>query len=306
MNKLKAMSIFVKIVDCGSFSGAAEKLNMSQSSVARSLAALESELGTQLLYRTTRRVTLTEEGFGYCQRCRQILLEVEDAESVLTQNQSSPQGVIRITAPQTFGRFHLNPLIEAFLASHPGMEVELLLLDRVVDLLEEGMDIALRIGHLPDSSLIAKRVGEVSFKVCASPDFIAETGEPKAPHELENYNCIHLTALKSHAQWLFNTQGDDKRVTASGRFKTNHVETALDACKSGLGLGQFLSYQIAPSVASGQLVTVLDDFDIEPLPVNLVYPQSRLLSSRSKTFINWAAPRLRKQLTDIQDQLSGQ
>ena len=296
MNKLKAMAIFVKIVDSGSLVGAADKLTMSQSSVVRALASLEDELGVQLIYRTTRRLTLTEEGRDYAQRCRQILLEVEDAENALTQRQSTPRGKIRITAPVTFGRLHLGPIINEFLATYPETEVELLLLDRIVDLIEEGMDIALRIGPLPDSMLIAKPISHVHYKVCASPSYIKKVGVPVEPYELLQHRCIRLTALKSHAEWSFKRNGKVKKVTISGALKTNHIETALDACVQGLGFCQFLSYQVNPRIESGELVTVLEDFENTPVPVNLVYPYSRLLSSRSRHFIEWAAPRLAKRL----------
>ena len=299
MNKLKAMAIFVKIVDQGSLSKAAEKLGMSQSSVARSLAALEESVATQLIHRTTRKQTLTEEGIEFSLRCRQILADVDDAENALTQRQSKPKGLIRITAPQTFGRLHINPLISEFIHTYPEIEVELLLLDRVVDLIEEGMDIALRIGHLPDSTLIAKQVGKVAFKVCASPHYIEQAGQAEHPTELFDYECIQLTALKSHAQWGFREAGKHHKISISGRFKTNHVESALDACKQGLGYGQFLSYQVAESVHAGELKTVLESYESPPLPVNLVYPHSRRLSSRSRTFIDWIAPRLQSRLRAI-------
>lgn len=296
MNKLKAMAIFVKIVDVGSLNGAADKLSMSQSSVVRALAALENELGVQLLYRTTRRLTLTEEGRDYCQRCRQILLEVEDAENALTQRQITPSGKIRITAPITFGRLHLAPIVNEFLTTFPDTDVELLLLDRIVDLIEEGMDIALRIGPLPDSTLVAKLIGNVHYKVCASPDYLQKAGIPNTPTALRTHQCIRLTALKSHAEWTFKETGKIHKIGISGRFKTNHIETALDACIQGLGFCQFLSYQVDQKIAERKLVPVLEAFQPNPVPVNLVYSHSRLLSSRSRHFIEWATPRLKARL----------
>lgn len=296
MNKLKAMAVFVKIVDVGSLNGAAEKLAMSQSSVVRALASLENELGVQLLFRTTRRLTLTEEGRDYCQRCRHILHEVEDAENVLSQRQTTPKGMIRVTAPVTFGQLHLVPVISDFLHSFPETEVELLLLDRVVDLIEEGMDIALRIGPLPDSTLIAKQVGEVSYKVCASPEYISRYGIPETPDALVEHRCINLTALRLHAVWPFLSSGDITRVKVSGAFKTNHVGAALEACVRGQGYGQFLSYQVEEMIVEGKLEPVLESFEALAVPVNLVYSHSRLLSSRSRHFIEWVAPRLKERL----------
>ena len=301
MNKLKAMSIFVKIVDAGSLSGAADKMGVSQSSVVRALASLENELGVQLLFRTTRRLTLTEEGRDYCQRCRHILHEIEDAESVLSQRQVTPKGIIRVTAPVTFGQLHLVPIIHDFLNEFPETEVELLLLDRVVDLIEEGMDIALRIGALPDSTLIAKQVGEVNYKVCASPAFIDLHGEPESPEYLVEHRCINLTALRQHAVWSFMSSDHVTRIKVSGGFKTNHVGAALDACVRGQGFGQFLSYQVEPMITKGVLQVVLESFEMPAVPVSLVYSHSRLLSSRSRHFIEWVAPRLKARLCSDED-----
>jgi DNA-binding transcriptional LysR family regulator len=298
MNKLKAMSVFVKIVDCGSMSSAAETLSMSQSAVVRTLAALEEVLGVQLLTRTTRRLNLTEEGREYYSRCRQILHEVEDAENALNQKQTNPSGVLRLTAPVTFGRMHLSPVINEFLAQFPNMEIELILLDRVVDLLEEGIDIALRIGSLPDSTLIAKPVGTLEHIICASPEYITQSGIPQKPTEIHQHDCIHLTALNSSPEWPFYDRGSINKVRISGKFKTNHVEAARDACCDGLGIGQFLSYQVGPYISQGKLIPILEEFSLPPIPVNLVYPHSRQLSSRSRVFIDWAQPMLKRRIAE--------
>lgn len=296
MNKLKAMQIFVKIVESGSLTAAADHLGLPQSSVVRSLAALEQTLGVQLLYRTTRKIALTAEGRGYYQRCRQILLEVEDAENALSQTQQAPKGRIRLTAPVMFGRMHLGPLVTDFLNHYPDVEVELLLLDRVVDLIEEGMDIALRIGSLPDSSLMARQVGEVKQVTCASPDYIAKHGSPEHPHQLMAHSCIHLSAMSAQPEWSFIDANKPLKAGIHSRFKTNQVDSARDACCKGLGIGQFLSYQVAEALQVGTLVPLLEAFQPPALPVSLVYPQSRLLASRSRTFIDWVAPRLSQRL----------
>ncbi|MGB0204024.1 MAG: LysR family transcriptional regulator [Neptuniibacter sp.] len=298
MNKLKAMSVFVKIVDCGSMSSAAETLSMSQSAVVRTLAALEEVLGVQLLTRTTRRLNLTEEGREYYSRCRQILHEVEDAENALNQKQTNPTGLLRVTAPVTFGRMHLSPVINEFLAQFPNMEIELILLDRVVDLLEEGIDIALRIGSLPDSTLIAKPVGTLEHIICASPEYITQSGTPQKPTEIHQHDCIHLTALNSSPEWPFYDRGSINKVRISGKFKTNHVEAARDACCDGLGIGQFLSYQVGPYISQGKLIPILEEFSLPPIPINLVYPHSRQLSSRSRVFIDWAQPMLKRRIAE--------
>ncbi len=277
-------------------SSAADKLLMSQSAVVRTLAALEDELGVQLLIRTTRRLNLSEEGREYYGRCRQILHEVEDAESALNQRQTNPTGLLRVTAPVTFGRMHLMPVINDFLNQFPNMEVELILLDRIVDLLEEGIDIALRIGSLPDSTLIAKPIGSIRHIICASPDYINHAGIPSTPTELRHFDCIHLTAIHSSPEWPFYERSRINKVTIAGKFKTNQVEAARDACCNGLGYGLFLSYQVEPLITEGKLVPVLEEFTQPPAPVNLVYPHSRQLSSRSRVFIDWAQPILRARL----------
>ncbi len=279
-------------------SSAAETLSMSQSAVVRTLAALEEVLGVQLLTRTTRRLNLTEEGREYYSRCRQILHEVEDAENALNQKQTNPSGVLRLTAPVTFGRMHLSPVINEFLAQFPNMEIELILLDRVVDLLEEGIDIALRIGSLPDSTLIAKPVGTLEHIICASPEYITQSGIPQKPTEIHQHDCIHLTALNSSPEWPFYDRGSINKVRISGKFKTNHVEAARDACCDGLGIGQFLSYQVGPYISQGKLIPILEEFSLPPIPVNLVYPHSRQLSSRSRVFIDWAQPMLKRRIAE--------
>lgn len=279
-------------------SSAAETLSMSQSAVVRTLAALEEVLGVQLLTRTTRRLNLTEEGREYYSRCRQILHEVEDAENALNQKQTNPTGLLRVTAPVTFGRMHLSPVINEFLAQFPNMEIELILLDRVVDLLEEGIDIALRIGSLPDSTLIAKPVGTLEHIICASPEYITQSGTPQKPTEIHQHDCIHLTALNSSPEWPFYDRGSINKVRISGKFKTNHVEAARDACCDGLGIGQFLSYQVGPYISQGKLIPILEEFSLPPIPINLVYPHSRQLSSRSRVFIDWAQPMLKRRIAE--------
>lgn len=292
MNKLKAMSVFVSIVESGSMNAAADKLLMSQSSIVRTLAALEQELKVQLLARTTRKMHLTEEGKDYYQRCRHILQEVVDAETMLSQRQISPAGSLRITAPVTFGRLFLMPLLQSFLSEFNAVEAELMLLDRNVDLLEEGFDVALRIGKLPDSTLIAKPVGSIRKIICASTGYLQQHGVPKTPEDLGNYECIQLTASQNMPFWTLATEQQNYKIPIAGRFRTNHVETARDACCRGQGLGQFLSYQVEKQIADGQLIPVLEAFSIKSVPVNLVYPQSRQLSSRSRAFIDWVQPQL--------------
>jgi len=296
MDKLRAMTIFVRIVEAGSLTAAAERLGTSLTSVVRSLAALERELGARLLNRTTRRAALTEEGRDYYERCRRLLAELEEAEAALSARQTEPAGRLALTAPVMFGRLHVAPILADFLAAHPKVRGELLLVDRVVDLVDEGIDLALRIGHLADSSLVALPVASTGRIVCASPEYLARHGTPSEPADLAAHRCILFTGLGQTNEWSFGGPGSGIRVAIDGVLATNHVDAAIDACVRGLGCGRFLAYQVDAHLADGRLRRILAPFEPPPFPVSLVYPQARLLSSRVRAFIDWAAPRLRERL----------
>jgi DNA-binding transcriptional LysR family regulator len=298
MDKLRAMATFVRIVEAGSLTGAAERMATSLTSVVRSLAALERALGVRLLNRSTRRLALTDEGREYFERCRRLLAEVEEAEAALTARQLSPAGRLAITAPVMFGRLHVGPVVSDFLAVYPALRVELLLLDRVVDLLEEGIDLAVRIGELPDSSLVALPLGSTRRIVCASPAYLAGHGSPRSPAELAGHRCIRFTGLSPGQEWEFAGEGPPQRVAVADILATNHIDAALDACVKGLGCGRFLAYQARELIAAGALVRILPGFEPPPVPVSLVYPHSRLLSSRVRAFIERAVPALRECLRE--------
>lgn len=296
MDKLRAMATFVQIIDAGSLTGAAEALGTSLTSVVRTLAALEGALGVRLLNRSTRRMALTEEGREYLERCRRILAEVDEAEAALSARQARPAGRLSVTAPVMFGRLHVAPVVTDFLEAHPEMQVELLLLDRVVDLLDEGLDLAVRIGPMPDSSLVAQTVGETRRIVCASPAYLAARGRPRRPADLAGHNCVRFTGLGAAPEWEFVVRGKAVRVPVGGGLVTNQVEAGLDACARGLGCGRFLSYQAAAFLDDGRLERLLAEFEPPAVPVSIVYPHSRLLSSRVRAFVDWAVPRLRARL----------
>ena len=289
MDRLAAMRTFVEIVDRGSLTAAAEALDRSQPAVVRTLAALESHLGTRLLRRTTRRMSLTPEGRDYLDRCRRILADVEDAERAVGQDEGEPRGELRMTAPVQFGQWHVAPAVSAFLDRYSQVRVDLLLLDRNIDLVEEAVDLALRIGHLADSTMIAVQVGEVRRVVCASRTLIKETGTPDDPGALSDYPCIRQQVLSHGTAWLFR----DGLVKIDGAFGCNQVGASVTACVAGVGFGQFLSYQVQEFVRDGQLEVVLEEFETEPLPVNLVYPGGRLVSERLRALINWLKDALR-------------
>jgi DNA-binding transcriptional LysR family regulator len=296
MDKLQAMATFVQIVDRGSLSSAGEALDTSLSSVVRTLAALEKSLGVRLLNRTTRRISLTEEGRHYLERCRRILAEVDDAEQALSAKAQDPSGVLRVTAPVLFGQLHVAPAVAGFLARHRRMQVELELLDRVVNLVEEGIDVAVRIGTLADSSMVAVPVGQLRRVVVASPALLKAAGKPKHPRDLEKLPCVRLTALMPGATWHFVENGRPLSVEVGGQLACNQAAACVDACVAGLGFGMFISYQIRRQTEAKQLREVLTEFEPAPLPVSLVFPHARLLSSRVRSFVDFAAPQLRRTL----------
>jgi DNA-binding transcriptional LysR family regulator len=294
MDKLRAMETFVAIVEAGSLTAAANRMGASLTSVVRALAGLESQLGARLLNRTTRRIALTDEGRDYFLRCQRILGELHEAETALCLSQSAPSGSLRLTAPINFGKLHVAPVVTGFLAAHPLMRAEMMLLDRRVDLLEEGLDVAVRIGHLADSSLVVSALGHTRRVVCASPAYLDRYGQPDTPADLLRHRCIGFTGLG--AEWEFAIDGKPCRLPVPGVITTNLVDVALDACLQGLGCGSFLAYQVAAPLRDGSLRRILTAFDCPPLPVSLLYPTARLLPPRVRAFVDWAAPRLRERL----------
>ena len=298
MDKLRAMEAFVQIVDGGSLTKAAEVLGSSLPSVVRTLAALEAELDARLLNRTTRRIALTDEGREYYQQCKRVLAAVDDAEAAISARRTTPKGRLRVTSSVMFGRLHVAGAVIAFLAKHPAVQAELVLLDRIVDLVEEGLDVGVRIGQLPDSTLIAVPVGQVRRVVCASPAYLKRAGTPKALEEIPGHRTVGFTGLSPSHEWSFGAGASAKRVAISPRFVSNQIDTALDACVHGAGLGQFLSYQVQPLLVDGRLKRVLHDHEPLPVPVQVVYPGSRLLATNVRAFVDFAVPRLRNSIVD--------
>ena len=295
MDKLRAMAAFVQIVEKRSLTAAADALGTSPASTVRTLAALERSLGARLLNRTTRRIALTDEGRAYYDRARRILGDVADVEAAVSPKQGKPRGRLAIGSSVLFGRLHLAPLVAEFLALHPEMRIELLMLDRVVNLVEEGLDASVRIGTLADSSLVAIAVGRTRRVVCASPAFVKRHAVPRAPADLARHPCIRFTGLAS-GDWEFRAGGKPVRVRVEGPIATNQIDAAIDACLQGLGFGMFFCYQVAAHVRAGRLRYVLEAHEPGPVPVSLVYPQARLVSARLRAFIDWVVPRMRERL----------
>ncbi|MBW2242343.1 MAG: LysR family transcriptional regulator [Deltaproteobacteria bacterium] len=293
MDKLAAMRTFVEIVDQGSLTAAARALDRAPPTVVRTLATLEETLGARLLTRTTRRMSLTEEGRAYLDRCRRILADVEEAEQAVQAGDSEPRGEIRVTAPVLFGQRHVAPAITAFLQQFAKVRIELLLLDRVVHLVEEGLDLGVRIGHLEDSSMIVVPVGEMRRVVVASPDLVTRVGDPAHPEQLAPHPCVMFRGIAAGGSFSFQDGGRRRTVRVTSAFACNQATAAVEACEAGLGFGQFLSYQVEPQIRAGTLRVVLQEFEIPALPVSLVYPEARLMSSRLRAFVDWMKEQLR-------------
>lgn len=294
MDKLQAMTAFVSIVERGSLTAAADALGMSLPSMVRTLAALEKDVGVRLLHRTTRRLHLTDEGSLYLDRCRAILAAVRDADASLAARRLEPAGRLAITAPVLFGRRHVAPVVTAFLARHPAVVADLLLLDRPVGLVEEGLDAGVRIGTLDDSSLVAVPVGTLRRVVCASPAYLRSHGTPRIPDDLRGHAGVRFSGLTPGSDWRFRVGRRTVGVTVPARLATNQVDAAVTACEDGLGLGMFLSYQVAAQLAEGRLRRVLSRYEVDPVPVNVIYPSTRLRSETLRAFVEFAVTMLRR------------
>ena len=287
MDKLRAMKTFVQIADEGSLTAAAAALGMSLPAVVRSLAALEAQLGARLFQRTTRRLALTQEGLQYLARSRDILVAVAEADASLADETQAPRGQLTITAPVLLGQRVVAEFVTHFVAANPGLHCSVQLLDRFVDLVDEGMDVGIRIGALEDSSLVALRLGEVRQVVVASPQFLRRTGTPQHPSELRTRPCVRL-AGPIRPGWAFQDGGRKLHVAVDGPLDFNHAGAALLACEQGVGFGQFFSYQVQEALRERRLRIVLADFEPPRQPVSIVYPHARLLPARTRAFIDAA------------------
>ncbi|RWM88402.1 MAG: LysR family transcriptional regulator [Mesorhizobium sp.] len=296
MDRLEAMSLFVAAVEAGSLSAAGRRFGIPLATVSRKVSDLERHLKTRLLNRSTRQLTLTDAGHAYLAACHRILDEVGEAERTAAGEYSAPTGELIITAPIVFGRLHVLPVVTGFLAAYPDVAIRLMLADRITQLTEEHIDLAVRIGQLPDSSLVATRIGSIRRVVCASPAYLAEYGTPETPKDLAAHNCVTFEGLAAPAAWTFATGKTDLTVPIRSRLRVNTAEAAIDAAIAGIGLTRVLSYQIAAAVRSGTLRAVLEAFEPPPWPVSLVHAGQGLLPVKLRAFLDFAAPRLKKRL----------
>lgn len=296
MDRLHLINVFVAVVDASGFAGAARKLGISPPAVTRAISELESHLGARLLTRTTRVVRVTEAGARYVEDCRRILAELAEADESVSGLHGAPRGRLTVTAPVLFGALHVTPVVTEFLQRYPEVMASCWFLDRVVNLTDEGVDVAVRIGELPDSSLQAIRVGSVRRVICAAPPYLAKHGEPTQPEDLLGHAVISANAVTPTPEWRFKVDGEVRSVKLMPRMLTTTNDSAIAAAVGGFGLTRLMSYQVDSLVRRGELRLVLESFELAPLPVHLVHREGRHASHKARAFIDLAIERLRERL----------
>lgn len=288
MDRIDAMRVFLTVADLRGFAPAARKLRLSPSAVTRLVAGLESHLGARLLQRTTRSVTLTDVGMQYLERARRIVADIEEAETSAQAERIQPTGRLVVSAPLVFGRLHVAPLMARYLKRYPQVTAELRLNDRMVNLVDDGIDAAVRIGHLSDSSLVARMVGDMQRVVVGSPQYLKKRGRPQKPSDLADHDIIRFTGAGAGVDWRFKERGRDIRITQAARYVTNSADAAVQYAEQGGGLAMVLCYQAADGVAKRRLDIVLSDYEPPAMPIHIVYPTTRLLSAKVRAFIDTA------------------
>ena len=295
MDRLEAMSTLVAVVEAGSLSAASRRLRTPLATVSRRLSELEAHLKTRLLNRSSRRLTLTDAGAAYIAACRRILDQIEEAEHAASGEYRSPTGELAVTASLLLGRRHAVPVAAAFLDAYPEVLLRLRLTDRVVNLQEEHVDVGIRIGPLPDSTMMARQVGSVRLVVCASPDYLARRGIPETPLDLSAHDCASFVGFTSADTWIFPIDGKSVPVTVRSRLVVDAAEAVLDAAVAGAGVIRLFSYHVADAVREGRLVIVLAPYEPPPQPVSIIH-LGGLTPLKVRAFVDFAAPRLRERL----------
>lgn len=298
-DRFESMTILLAVVDVGSFSAAALQLKMPLATVSRKVGALEAHLNTRLLNRSTRQLSLTEAGQSYVTACRRILDDVGEAERAASGEYASPRGELAITAPMAFGRLHVLPVVNDFLKTYPDIDVRMVLADRVVSLLEEHIDVAVRIAQLPDSSLIATRIGAMRTVLCGSPAYFAEHGIPTAPNELAGHACITYEQMSHRQVWNFMSGKSEITAPIRSRLAVSTAEAAVDAAVAGIGITRVNFYQMASALRAGNLAIVLAGFEPVPRPISLVHTGQGILPLKLRAFLDFAAPRLKARMEEV-------
>lgn len=294
MDRFRELTTFVAVAETGAFNAAARRLKMSPPAVTRLVTALEARLGVQLFTRTTRRVALTEAGARLREDAQRILAELEEAETSARGATGTPSGRLRLTAPVLFGQRFLAPILRDYLDAHPAVTASALFVDRNVNLLEEGLDVALRIGELPDSSLSARRVGAVRQMVVAAPDYLHRHGKPDSPDALRDHRLVFSSGVTELPAWSFSMNGKRRSLRLAPALSVNSLQAAIDAAEAGWGVTRVLSYQVADALAERRLVEILGDFDDREIPVHLLHGEGRRADAKIRSFVDFTAERLRR------------
>jgi DNA-binding transcriptional LysR family regulator len=293
VDRLHQLKVFVAVVDANGLAGAARALNLSPPAVTRAIADLENQLGVRLLTRTTRVVRPTEAGARYAEDCRRILAELAEADEGVMGQHAAPRGRLTLTAPVLLGSLVVTPVLTEYLAAYPEVQASCWFLDRVVNLVDEGVDVAVRVGELPDSSLQAIRVGQVRRVIVASPDYLARSAPLRAPEQLVEHRIVSANGVTPQPEWRLQRQGEPLLVPLQPRISSTSNEAALQAARLGFGVTRLLSYQVADAVRAGELQILLTDFEPPPLPVHVVHREGRHAAKKVRAFIDLAVERLR-------------
>ena len=296
MDRLEAMSIIVAVTETGSFSAASRRLKKPVATVSRMVAELEARLKAQLFQRSSRQMTLTDAGRPYIEACKRIIEQVDDAEREVSGEYRIPKGDLAITSPWGLGHMHLLPMAVEFMNAYPEIALRLVLTDRIVDTVEENIDISIRIGNLADSNLIATKVGSVRFVLCASPLYLAEHGHPSEPAELAAHDCISIDSVAPQRSWKFIKDGREIVAPIRSRLTVSDSEAAIDAAIASAGITRVMSYKMEAARRAGQLVLMLEEFEQEPWPVHIVYAERKPVPLKLRAFLNWMTPRLKARL----------
>lgn len=299
MDRLESMSVVLAVAEAGSLSAAARRQKMPLATVSRKVSELEEHLRTKLFHRSSRALVPTDAGRSYIAAAKRILADLAEAERVASGEYTTPRGDLSVTTLVALGRLCLQPILADFLAAFPEVDVQLHLQDRTLNLLDEHIDVALRVGDLADSGLIAVRVGEIHRVVCASPAYLQVRGMPKSPDDLSTHDCISYPPLQSPSTWRFKRGQTEYAVPVRSRFIASNLESAFDAARAGIGITVVFSYLVADPLRSGELVALLQDFQPPPQPVNFVYSPNRFMPAKLRAFLDFAVPRLRARLADM-------
>jgi len=293
MDKFNLITIFIAIADTSGFAAAARKLNISPPAVTRAINELETQLNVRLLTRTTRKVRVTDAGARYVEDCRKIIAELSEADESVGGSHGAPRGRLTLTAPVLFGSKFVTPIVAEYLQTYPEVSASCLFLDRIVNMMDEGIDVAIRIGELPDSSMQSIRVGQVRRVICAAPGYLKQYGIPRKPEDLQNHSIISANSMDSSPEWTLMEDGVARVIKLQSRFTTSSNDSAIAATAGGFGLTRLLSYQIADFLRAGQLKTLLGQCEPPALPIHVVHREGRHASKKARAFIDLAVARLR-------------